>query len=140
MQWCGSVYAYALALLAPYDKTLDWRHLARGILIAAEQMQYPEGEFAGCLPDVFGLASQSRHPWNINPCALVSLRLLLDGEVDSLAAASDGEHRIAAPFPVDIRDGKAHIRAKKDVVYQVLVNGERIITVNSQGVDVVPLE
>jgi len=139
VQWCGGVYAYALALLAPHDQSLDWEHLARGILISAEQQQYPDGRFAGCLPDALGIASQSRYPANINPCALVSLRLILDGEVDSLAVATDGKHRVAAPFPVEIRDGKAHIRAKRGLTYQILVDGTRILDIQSEGTDVVPL-
>lgn len=140
VQWCGGVYAYALVLLAPHDTTLDWRHLARGILISAEQQQYPDGPFIGCLPDVFELPSQSRRPANINPCALVSLRLVLDGQLDSLAVATDGKHRIAAPFPVEIRNGKARIQGKKGVAYQVLVDGTRILDVKSQGADAVPLD
>ena len=43
VQWVGGVYAYALTLLAPHEKTLDWNHLARGILISAQQQQYPDG-------------------------------------------------------------------------------------------------
>ncbi len=145
VQWCGGVYAYALALMAPHEKTLDWAKLARGILIAGEQMQHPAGKYVGCLPDAWDIPSQSRRPWTINPCALVSLRLLLDGEVDSLAVAvgedkTDRKHRVAAPFPVTIRDGKAHVRAKRGVAYQVLVDGQRIIDVESRGTDVVPLE
>ena len=145
VQWCGGVYAYALALLAPHEKTLEWAKLARGILIAGEQMQHPAGKYVGCLPDAWDIASQGRRPWTINPCALVSLRLVLDEEVDSLAVAvGEGRtgrtHRVAAPFPVTIRDGEARIRARKGVAYQVLVDGQRIIDVKSRGADVVPLE
>ena len=55
VQWCGYDYAYALTLLMPYDTTLHWRQVAEGILIAAEQMQYPDGQYAGCVPDSFDL-------------------------------------------------------------------------------------
>ena len=57
VQWVGGVYAYALALLAPHEKTLDWNHLARGILISAQQQQYPDGPYAGLLPDSFNFAA-----------------------------------------------------------------------------------
>ena len=67
VQWCGTVYAYGLLLLAPYDDTLDWKRVAEGILICGEQMQYPDGPSIGCLPDVFELESQSRRPADINP-------------------------------------------------------------------------
>jgi hypothetical protein len=140
VQWVGGVYAYALTLLAPHDDSLDWNHLARGILISAEQQQYPDGQYVGLLPDSIELETQERRPWRINPCALVSLRLVLDGRLDSLALATDGKHRVVAPFPVAIRDGKAHVEAKEGVTYQVLIDGERIVDVESHGRDVVSLE
>ena len=140
VQWCGYVYAYALTQLMPYDKTLDWRQLAGGILITAEQMQYPDGEFAGCVPDSFNLAEQHRNPWNINPCSIVSLRLALEGKLDALAVAIADGHRVIAPYPVTIRSGKAYVRARKGVAYQVLVDGGRVVDVQSRGEDIVPLD
>ena len=141
VQWCGGVYAYALTLLAPHDKTLDWNHLAEGILIAAEQMQHPEGHrHVGCLPDSLVLDSQRRNGPDINPCALVSLRLALDGKVDSLAVAYDGKHRVVAPFPVEIRGNAAYIAAPKGIAYQVLIDGERVVDISSKGEDVIALD
>ncbi|NLY00824.1 MAG: hypothetical protein GXY83_32435 [Rhodopirellula sp.] len=140
VQWVGGVYAYALTKLAPYDDSLDWNHLARGILISAEQQQYPDGKWIGLLPDSFVLETQQRRPWNINPCAVVSLRMALDGELDSLAVAAVGEHRVVAPFPVTLRDGKAHIVGRAGVAYQALIDGERIVEVASQGDDVVAVQ
>ena len=139
VQWVGGVYAYALTMLAPHDDSLDWNRLARGILHCAEQMQYPDGPHAGLLPDAFILDGQQRLPARINPCALVSLRLVLDGKLDFLSVASDKQHRVAAPFPVTLRDGKAHIRALRGTKYQVLIDGKKIVDVTSQGDDVVPL-
>src|SRR5579862_4486073 len=111
VQWCGYVYADALTMLAPLDHVMDWNRIATGILTTAEQMQYPSGEFAGCEPDSFQLASQKRNGPAINPCALVSLRFALEGKLDSLAVATGEGHRVAAPFPVIIRDGHARIEA-----------------------------
>jgi len=139
VQWCGGVYAYALTMLAPYDTSLDWKHLAQGILICAEQMQYPDGPYAGLLPDSFVLKEQERRPWLINPSALVSLQLALEGEVDFLAVAHDARHRIAAPFPVTLHDGKAIVRGKPGLAYQVILDG-RVIDVKSQGDDVILLQ
>jgi hypothetical protein len=139
VQWCGYDYAYALALLAPYDDTLDWKKLAKGILITAEQMQCPDGTFAGCEPDSFVLATQKRNGPMINPCAIVSLRMVLDGKHDSLAVATEAGHRVAAPFPATIRGGKAHIRAPRDTDYQVLADG-KVVNIRSKGEDVVALE
>ena len=59
VQWCGYDYAYALAMLAPLDHAMDWKRIATGILTAAEQMQYPSGQFAGCEPDSFNLAEST---------------------------------------------------------------------------------
>lgn len=139
VQWCGVTYAYALAMLAPHERTLDWPHLARGILITAERMQYPEGELAGCLPDFFLLPEQRRAGPSINPCAIVSLQRVLNGELDALAVAQGDGYRVVAPYPVTIEDGVARIEAEPGVTYQLLVNGHRVIDVTSQGVDRVPL-
>ena len=139
VQWCGTVYAYALLMLAPHDDTLDWKKVAEGITICAEQMQYPEGRSVGTLPDVFHLARQSRAPADINPSVLVSLRLLLAGKLDALAVASDGHYRVVAPYPISIHDGKAIINAKSGTSYQVLVDGKRIINVESVGKDTISL-
>jgi hypothetical protein len=139
VQWCGGVYAYALTMLAPYDSSVDWKHLARGILVAAEQMQFPAGPNAGLLPDSFELKEQERRPWLINPCALVSLQMALDGQVDSLVVVREGSHRVVAPFPITCRDGKAVIHGKAGLTYQVILDG-RVVDVKSQGEDVLPLE
>lgn len=139
VQWCGTVYAYALLLLAPYDQTLDWRHIAEGITICAEQLQYPDGPSIGTLPDAFDLQAQSRRPPDINPSALVSLRLRLADRLDALSVATDGRHRVAAPFPVTIRDGRAIVQAVAGMEYQVLIDGSRIVNVTSTGVDTVEL-
>jgi hypothetical protein len=139
VQWVGGVYAYALTLLAPHEKTLDWNHVARGILISAQQQQYPDGDYVGLLPDSFNIPFQRRQPADINPCALVSLQKALDGQVDFLSVAVDGDHRVAAPFPVTVRDGSAVVEGQKGVTYQLLIDGKTIVDVNSQGRDTVPL-
>jgi hypothetical protein len=140
VQWCGYVYAYALCTLMPYDASFPWRQVAEGILVATEQMQYPDGPYAGCVPDSFDLESQKRRPWNINPCAAVSLRLVLDGQLDALDVAVGDGHRVVAPYPVKIHGGKAHVHAKQGVVYQVLVDGNRVVDVRSRGTDVIGLD
>jgi hypothetical protein len=127
VQWCGTVYAYALLDLAAFDDTLPWARIAEGILVCGEQMQYPDGPSAGCLPDVFNLKSQSRHPADINPGALVSLRLRLAGRLDNLDVAAADGHRVAAPFPIRLEGTVAQIDAATDQAYQVLVDGRRIV-------------
>jgi len=139
VQWCGLNYAYALTKLAPYDRALDWQRLARGILVAGQQMQYPDGPLAGLLPDSFVLKTQQRRPWNINPCALVSVELALEGKPDGLAVATGAGHRIAAPFPVKIEGDQAVITAPRGASYQVLIDGKRIVELRSSGRDTVAL-
>ena len=139
VQWVGIVYAYALAMLAPYDDALDWNHLAWGILLAGEQMQYPGGEYAGLLPDAFALRAQERRPWAINPCSLVSLRRVLEGKLDGIAVAAGGGHRVAAPFPIRIEGDQAVIEAIAGAEYQVIIDGRRIVGIRSKGRDVVDL-
>ena len=142
VQWVGIVYAYSLTILAAHDETLDWNHLARGILVCGEQMQFPAGseDYAGLLPDAFALPEQERRPWRINPCALVSLRMVLDGELDFLSVASDGKHRVAAPFPVELKGSEAHIKAVAGTAYQIIVDGQQILDIKSKGADVVLLK
>ncbi len=55
------------------------------------------------------------------------------------SGADDG-HRVVSPFPVTIRNGKAHIRAKQGITFQVLVDGKRIVDVTSHGEDVDALD
>lgn len=138
VQWCGTVYAHALVRLAPHDDTLDWRRLAEGITVCAEQMVYPDGPSIGCLPDVFDLRAQRRLPADINPGVVVSLRRQLDGLPDGLSVAVDTEHRVIAPFPVVIEDDIARIDASPGLRYQVLVDG-RAVDVESRGRDEIPL-
>ncbi|HUS92385.1 MAG TPA: hypothetical protein VM695_11075 [Phycisphaerae bacterium] len=141
VQWCGGVYAYFLTQLAPCDDTLDWRKLAEGILLAGEQMQYPDGPLLGCLPDVFYLPDQLRAGPSINPCAMVSLRLAVAGELDSLAVAADDKHRVCGPWPIALRDGKAHVAAKAGQTYQLVIDGKRVVHVEaSKGSDVIDLD
>jgi hypothetical protein len=139
VQWCGYDYAYALTMLAPLDQALDWKRIATGIEITAEQMQYPSGPLAGCEPDSFNLALQQRNGPAINPCAIVSLRLALEGKLDALAVAAAGGRRVVAPFPVALRGGEALIGACAGVNYQVVVDGKRIVQVNSRGEDSIAL-
>ncbi len=103
-------------------------------------MQYPDGPFAGCLPDAFELAGQQRREAAINPCTLVNLRRRLDGKAVGLCIAADTRHRIVTPFPVAIRDGNATIKATAGIKYEVLIDGQRIVAVASQGTDVIALD
>jgi hypothetical protein len=139
VQWVGGVYAYALTKFAPYDSSVDWGHVARGILISAQQQQYPDGTAIGLLPDSYHLRHQRRQPADINPSGLVSLQLAIDGEVDFLSVARSGQWVVAAPFPITITGATARVVAREGVGYQVLVNGERVIDVNSIGIDEISL-
>ncbi|TVQ02225.1 MAG: hypothetical protein EA381_03795 [Planctomycetaceae bacterium] len=140
VQWCGTVYAYALLLLAEHEPSFDWRGVAEGILICAEQMQYPDGPSVGCLPDAFSLPTQTRIPADIHPGVLVDLRLKLSGHQDGLAMATDGKHRVVSPFPVTLREGRALLRGPAGIDFQIVVDGRRVIDVRSTGEDEISLE
>ena len=103
-------------------------------------MQYPDGPFAGCLPDAFELAGQQRREAAINPCTLVNLRRRLDGEAVGLCIAADTRHRIVTPFPVAIKGSNATIQATAGIKYEVLIDGLRVVAVASQGTDVIALD
>ncbi len=140
VQWVGIVYAHSLALLAPHDDTFNWQRLAKGILVAARRMQYPDGPTIGLLPDSYVLSSQQRRPPDINPCSLVSLDLVLRGQVASLAVAAGEAHRVVGPFPMELKGDTLHVHGKPGVTYQLLVDGERTIEVQSKGEDIIRLE
>ena len=59
--------------------------------------------------------------------------------MDSLEVVTGDGHRFVAPFHVTIRAKEAHIEGQPGVKYQVLVDGERIVDVESRGKDLVPL-
>jgi hypothetical protein len=141
VQWCGIRYADAIAWLAPYDDTIDWAQVSRGILHTAEQMQYPEGSSVGCLPDVFRLDAQTRHPADINPGALVVLRRRLDGEPVGLQHANIDEHVVAGPFPMTpLEDGTLRIDSKEGTTYQIVIDGTDVRTIEAAGRDILTLD
>jgi hypothetical protein len=135
VQWVGVVYAYELVHFAQYDETLNWKQLAEGILRAAEQMQYPDGPLAGLLPDAYRLETQERLPASINPCSLVSLRQVLSGRLDNLAVLRFGENVVVSPFPIRRNEGEIQIDARPGARYEVLIDGSRIVPIESRGTD-----
>jgi hypothetical protein len=58
---------------------------------------------------------------------------------DELDRAEGNGHVVVAPYPVAIRDGRASITARLGAKYQVLIDGRRIVDVESKGSDVVEL-
>ncbi|MDR0335704.1 MAG: glycoside hydrolase family 127 protein [Planctomycetaceae bacterium] len=147
VQWCGLDYGEALFMLAKHDQTLDWQKIAEAILIVAEQMQYPEGQSIGLLPDSFNLEYQQRNIADINPTVLVMQRRYLQGQLESIdiALSKDSKFRIVSPFRTTIEtdsNGKnvAVIEAVAGITYQIIINGNTIKTVTSQGTDRIGLD
>ena len=138
VQWCGLVYADTLLDLSEFDKTIDWRKIAKGILIAGEQMQYPDGERAGCYPDSLTLETQARNRVDLGPDHLISMRLRLSGRDPRLEIAANDSHRVIAPFPVKIKKNQAIIKGINGMDYQIVADG-KIINIKSKGNDVVEL-
>lgn len=130
----GINYAYALHLLAKHAPEKPWRKIAVGILHATERMQYIDGPEAGCVPDVFAIQSQERRSWKTNPCALLSLRYALEGELDSLSVTLDGKNRYVSPFSLRLTSaGLEAINVPSGCSFQILHNGSRIITATGSG-------
>ncbi|MDR3111265.1 MAG: hypothetical protein LBU65_16475, partial [Planctomycetaceae bacterium] len=138
VQWCGLDYAEALLSLSEHDKTFDWRKLAEGILISAEQQQYPSGESIGLLPDSFTLSTQRRNPADISPVVLERLRRRLENKLPDLAVvvSEDKKNRIVSPFPAKIEGTKVTINATKGQSYHVLLNNKTVEITDSAGEDV----
>ncbi len=73
VQWCGLVYAAALADLAEIETDTGlaalWRHLAKGITASGVDQSFlpSDGEKVGLLPDSFALVQQVRRDPPINP-------------------------------------------------------------------------
>ena len=73
VQWCGLVYAAALADLAEIETDAEqaalWRHLAKGITASGVDQSYlpSDGEKVGLLPDSFQPVTQIRNAPPINP-------------------------------------------------------------------------
>jgi hypothetical protein len=98
-------------------------------------MQYPDGPYAGCVPDSFNLADQHRNDPAINPCAVVSLRLKLEGQLDSLACTIGNGHRVVTPFPVALIGNRAVVQGRAGVNYEAIVDGHRVVEIRSRGTD-----
>jgi len=121
--------------LRAHDSSLDWRKLAEGILISAEQQQYTAGASKGLLADSLLLESQKLAPYDINPCTLIYLRQRLENKVPGLAIAREKGRVAVSPFPVRIANGKVLGEAIPGVNYQVLVDGKSWVQVTSRGKD-----
>lgn len=140
VQWCGLDYGEALFELAKHDNTLDWKKIATGILISAEQQQYIEGDSIGLLPDSFTLSSQRRNPADINPVVMEMQRRRLEGKTSGLANAIAKDIHVVSPYPVTIEDDQIVVEAKSGVTYQIVINGKDIRTIVSKGRDVIELK
>ncbi len=138
VQWCGLVYARALLELAEIDDSVDWRKIAEGIVVCAERQVYPDGKYAGLLPDYFDVPSQCRNALNINPCDLNMLRRLIDGRHTNVAVVDVGDKRVVSPYPTKRVGNDLVIEGRAGTQYQLLINGSDVVSIRSQGVDVVP--
>ncbi len=147
VQWCGLVYADALARLAAHDDDPLWRQVATGILAAGRAMQYRDGPLAGCLPDLWLLPDRADGgdgigggP-SINPIALLHLDARLRGQPWQIHTArrevdpgARGFH-VATPYPVDWnRKLETFVVRKPDdgSYYSYVVDGTRTGRTNAR--------
>lgn len=138
VQWCGLDYALALILLAKYDATLDWARIADGIVSCAE-CQLHDGEidagFNGLLPDSVDVATQRAYACYFPPTSTWVLRNMLSGREADVSVADVNGLRIAAPFPCHAEGNELVVEGKAGVGYQIVLGGEEIREIESQGVD-----
>ncbi len=140
VQWCGLVYADAVRMLAAHDRTVNWLKLAEGILRCAEQMQYTDGPYVGCLPDSLIVATQERFGPSINPSAIVALRRRLAGEPDGAYVIRTRFGPVVAPFPMErAGEGRIVVRSLAGVGYEVILPGGETKRISGTGADVVTL-
>jgi len=133
VQWCGLVYADALARLAPHDETFPWRTVAEGVLRAGQHQQARNGPMVGCLPDSWDLRTRQGHgPW-INPGALYSLDRRLRGEpVDlEVLVLPDGRRAVSA-WPLAQEGEQLRARAGRERV-PVVIDGREVVEVPGDG-------
>ena len=141
--WCGCVFAYGLTMLGNYDKSVDWQKIARGILHAAEALQWESGPFIGCIPDGFSLETQESISWNVNPAPIVSLRWLLDTTHDGYAVVNDQNLHLVSPFPIKLTRGGVIVEGiPESTKIQLLINGSQVLDVqgNREGRNFVPMK
>ena len=134
VQWIGTVYAYSLLELsdvlakipASAEESAKWRQVAEAITQSAERQVYPDGPSQGLLPDSFDTFSEARFPWDINPSALISLRLRLSGTQDGVQFFWNDKHRVASPFPAVLTDEGVTIHAPDGLEFQILLDGNPV--------------
>jgi hypothetical protein len=124
----GIQYAYSLTMLAKHDTAVNWKQPARGILHRIEHIQWTDGEAAGCIPEKYDVAAAKPFGSQVNPCALISLRLALEDKPESLYLFIDGKDRYVSPYPLRKKGSKGiepyHVPTNRK--FQVLLNGVRI--------------
>jgi hypothetical protein len=139
VQWNGLLYAHAIARLAEHDDAFPWRHLARGIVIAAEQMQEVDGPRLGCLPDYWFLSSGRGGGPAINPSVIQFAGARAWGEPTGLHAIVHDGHHVASPFPLILEKGAIRAISRPGIAYQMVIDGERIINMTGTGNDLISL-
>jgi hypothetical protein len=134
-QKTGIIYAYALTQLAKHDNSINWTTVATGILHAAEKMQFTNGNNIGCVPDKFEIESQYGSDLGINPSAVATLRLTIEGKPSTLFVLTDHGNRYASPFPLkSTKRGIEATNVPPNQPFQILTNGNKIINARGNGI------
>jgi hypothetical protein len=71
VQWNGLRYAYAVAQLAPYDRSLDWAKIARGVTVSCMYQQSNEDKDRALWPDSIDAYTKARSGWIFKPAAIL---------------------------------------------------------------------
>lgn len=67
VQWNGLRYAYAVGQLAPYDGSLDWAKIARGVTVSCMYQQSDEDKDRALWPDSIDAYTKARSGWIFSP-------------------------------------------------------------------------
>ena len=107
VQWCGLEYAKVLIDLAPYDRSHDWRTVARDITVSGWRQQQTKEGFQGLYPDSWCMLTGDIS-WGLmlGSYRLVANQLALDGSTPDGSARlfRRGTSQVALLGPGEFRD------------------------------------
>ncbi len=114
VQWCGLEYSLALLDLAEYDTSLDWRHIAAGIVRSGIRQQRLEPDYYGCYPDSWGMLDKAIS-WGL----MLSPQRIIDNVAALLGNTSDLKTRV-----VEGAGGKLRLNGAAELSQADLVEGK----------------
>ncbi|HUV03537.1 MAG TPA: hypothetical protein VMX94_00345 [Armatimonadota bacterium] len=156
VQWCGLDYAYSIARLSDFDKSLPWMRIARGILnCGVQQQEYVTKEYPsdiGMYPDAYSpVKGKEEYHWDLNPHLISGLALRVAGTdvfPSTYTVTADDGTRMALTLPAQgakLQYRNSLLRATTPgtpgaSVYAILsgIRSPVSVTVNGEGIELTP--